>query len=555
MPPITAAGSSLFAKRLKLRARIWRLSRAPRRCVTKQAFRSDVFGANSASGCRGRGKRVIMHLMSGFGRAALAFLLISGFWGSAAEAERRLALIVGNGAYETIGSLRNPPADAQTMKAALQAAEFETTLLLDADQLEMKRAITAFGRRLRSSGPDSVGLFFYAGHGVQSRGRNFLIPVDTGLSDEADLDVYGVEAQWVLRQMESAGNVTNIVILDACRDNPFGATMRSASRGLAPIDAPTGSFIAYATAPGAVAADGRADNSPYTAALAKRISTPNTPIEQVFKRVRVDVINATSGRQTPWDSSSLVNDFYFYGDRTNAPAAAATAPADGGDVEQALWNQVLLSRDLRKLDAFLEIYPEGRFKQKAESLRLLLAPPVGVGAATKPDTAEVELAAVDPIIEPPSAVESAEATEKALGLTRDRSREIQRRLTLIGFDTNGVDGIFGPASRSAITSWQESVGSPATGFLTSDQIDRLNAQSETAYAAYVADRQRRAQEAERRRAAASSQASQPDPIAPTASPAAPARKTEPAPAGRFIDLHGCLRERNGDIVPGYRTGC
>lgn len=259
---------------------------------------------------------------------ALALLLLAA---TAARAEARHALVIGNGAYGALGVLPNPPNDARLIAREIEALGFRTTVLIDADEDQMKRAIRDFGRRLRDAGPEAVGMFYYAGHGVQAAGQNYLIPTGVDVRDESDLAIEAVEADWVLGQMESAGNSINIVVLDACRNNPFSRGFRSAERGLARMSAPPGSFIAYATAPGDVAADGSGRNSPYTAALARAISRPGMQIEQVFKQVRIDVIEATGGAQTPWDSSSMTRDFVFQPGAgalaTAEPAPAAPSPA------------------------------------------------------------------------------------------------------------------------------------------------------------------------------------------------------------------------------------
>lgn len=241
--------------------------------------------------------------------SCIAFLL--GFAGPGMT-ENRIALIIGNGSYQTVGKLPNSVSDAKLMAITLQNVGFEVTLLTDADQSAMKRGIADFGRALRKAGPDTVALFYYAGHAVQSFGNNYLLPVDSAIGDQADLDLVGVEAGWVLRQLYSARVNTNIVILDSCRNNPFAAIEGFDEQGLAEMNAPTGSFIAYSTAPGSVALDGKAgQNSPYTQALANEIRTEPQSIEQLFKRVRIKVLEATGGAQTPWESSSLTSDFNF----------------------------------------------------------------------------------------------------------------------------------------------------------------------------------------------------------------------------------------------------
>ncbi|WP_368075922.1 caspase domain-containing protein [Leisingera sp. NJS201] len=177
-------------------------------------------------------------------------------WGATVLAEERLALVIGNSAYGSVSPLDNPVRDARLIAQTLEGLGFDVTLAADTRQIEMKRAIGQFGRKLRGAGDDATGLFYYAGHGVQSFGSNYLLPVDVALADAADLDLMAVEAQSVLRQMASARNRTNIVILDACRNNPFEAVADLNESGLAEMKAPTGTFLAYATAPGDVALDG-----------------------------------------------------------------------------------------------------------------------------------------------------------------------------------------------------------------------------------------------------------------------------------------------------------
>lgn len=277
----------------------------------------------------------------------ILWLLLGSAWASgwpstAALAAPRVALVIGNGAYgDAIGDLNNPTRDAELVAASLTEVGFSVSVVLDADQKAMKRAISDFGKRLVQAGPEATGLFYYAGHGVQIGGVNYLIPLRAAIESEADADMEAVDAGWVLKQMEYAGNRVNIVVLDACRNNPLSRGFRSAANGLARMDAPKGSFIAYSTAPGEVALDGTGRNSPYATALAKAITGKATPIEEMFRNVRVDVMAATAENQIPWDSSSLTGAFYF---RDLVPAAdAASAPvATGatGPAEQTALNAV-----------------------------------------------------------------------------------------------------------------------------------------------------------------------------------------------------------------------
>jgi uncharacterized caspase-like protein len=210
-----------------------------------------------------------------------------------------------------LGDLANPGNDAKLMAAALQQVGFDVELLLDPDQRTMQQAISRLGGRMESAGTGSTGLFFFAGHGVQARGINYLIPSGAKVEREADLAVEAVTADSVLFQMQEADASTSILILDACRNMPLARGLRNATRGLAPMDASNGSFIAYSTAPGAVAADGDDANSPFVTALLAEVARPRQPIEATFRNVRRSVLRATAGAQTPWDSSSLLEPFYF----------------------------------------------------------------------------------------------------------------------------------------------------------------------------------------------------------------------------------------------------
>lgn len=283
-------------------------------------------------------------------------------WGSRVNAEERLALIFGNSSYGSVAPLDNPVHDAELMSQSLEQVGFKVTLLSNASQIDMKRAIAQFGRDLRNAGSDATGLFYYAGHGVQSFGNNYLLPVDVSLSDAADLDLVAVEAQSVLRQMASARNRTNIVILDACRNNPFSDISELNDNGLAEMKAPTGTFLAYATAPGSVALDGVDKNSPFTKALVEQIQVPGQPIEQLFKQVRRSVLTQSNGLQTPWDASSLVSDFRFV-DKPEEPI-----PAQAGELQ--VWQSVEATRDPVQLTLFLRGYPDGDY---ADAARLLLS--------------------------------------------------------------------------------------------------------------------------------------------------------------------------------------
>lgn len=235
----------------------------------------------------------------------------------------RVALVIGNSRYVS-SPLTNPENDARLIAKTLTNLGFRVQLSTNSDQKGMKRAIQEFGRALDGGGAGSVGLFYYAGHGAQLNGRNYLIPVDAKIDREADVEIEAVSADWVIEQIRYARNRLNFVILDACRNNPFARSFRSADRGLARMDAPAGVLIAYSTAPGDVAADGDGDNSPYSAALAETMRVSDQPAELMFKQARDTVRRVTADRQTPWESSSLTGqNFYF----ARALSVAAASPA------------------------------------------------------------------------------------------------------------------------------------------------------------------------------------------------------------------------------------
>jgi hypothetical protein len=225
----------------------------------------------------------------------------------------RLALIIGNSDYRN-APLRNPENDARGMAQALRKSGFEVTLRINASQRDMETATRSFGKKLHKGG---VGLFYYAGHGIQVNGRNYLIPIGATIESETDVKYEAVDAGLILGKMEDAENGFNIVVLDACRNNPFSRSFRSVQQGLARMDAPKGSLIAYATAPGSVAADGSGEHGVFTKHLIKNIQTPGLTIEQILKRVRIAVVNETSSKQIPWESSSLMGNFYFHLGDTN----------------------------------------------------------------------------------------------------------------------------------------------------------------------------------------------------------------------------------------------
>jgi Caspase domain len=307
---------------------------------------------------------------------------------------KRIGLVIGNGAYVNAPPLKNPPNDARDMVATLRALGFEVTSGINVNQREMKRLIREFGQKLKAGGS---GLFYYAGHGVQSKGRNYLFPVDADIQSEAEVEDSGVDLALVLNVMDEAQNGLNVVILDACRNNPFARSFRSASEGLAQVDAPTGTLIAYATAPGRVAADGTGQNGLYTSELLKAMQIPGLSALEVFMRVRGEVMKQTGNNQVPWEASSLVGGFYFSGRSRNASSAApSNAEAslinriDPAAFELSYWETIKNSTDPEDFRAYLEKYPNGQFSAIAK--RRLLPSATLPSTANQPNETNIDQA-------------------------------------------------------------------------------------------------------------------------------------------------------------------
>ena len=225
--------------------------------------------------------------------------------------EKKTALIKGNGSYKS-GPLKNAVNDALDMAALLSGKGFKVILRQDASRTEMREAIREFGNEITQGG---VGLFYYSGHGLQVDGVNYLIPIDADIQLKAEVADECVSAATVLKVMEYSNNRINIIILDACRNNPFRSFSRSDEKGITKMDPPQGakqgSIVAFATAPGDVASDGDGRNGLYTSKLIKYINTPGLTLEEVFKKARIDVLGESAGRQMPWENNSLTGEFFF----------------------------------------------------------------------------------------------------------------------------------------------------------------------------------------------------------------------------------------------------
>ena len=279
---------------------------------------------------------------------------------SGAKSERRIALVIGNTAYSN-GPLVNAVNDARLISEKLEQVGFDVDLRLNTDQKTFKSAIRDFGERLEEGGAASVGLFFYAGHGVQFDGRNYLIPVDAEINRASDVAIESVGADLVLNSMHSADSRLNIVILDACRNNPFTRGFRSHVQGLARMEAPSGTLLAYSTAPGTRALDGEGEHSPYSAALASLISKPGLTVERLFKLVRVSVMANTNDEQVPWESSSLTGDFFF-----NLGKDESTSSVQSTLLDLEMWDAIRDAVDASEFEAYLAKFPNGMFASAAE---------------------------------------------------------------------------------------------------------------------------------------------------------------------------------------------
>jgi len=296
--------------------------------------------------------------------------------------EERLALVIGNAAYRT-DPLDNPINDARLIASSLQRSGFNVTLRENLDRTALLGALRDFGSRLNEN---TIAVLYYAGHGLQLRDRNYLIPVDAEIRSEDEIPISGIDLSFILGRMSAARSRINIVILDACRNNPFAGKTVAAPRGLAQMDAPVGTLLAFATAPGKLAADsgtGSSANSLYALYLSKHLLTPGLPVESVFKRVREGVVKDTQQQQVPWESSSLQGEFAF------VPGVAAAARESAADQEAAgelaFWNSIQTSSRADEYRAYLRQYPNGRFALLAQTRVAAL----GASAPASPATAAI----------------------------------------------------------------------------------------------------------------------------------------------------------------------
>jgi hypothetical protein len=403
-----------------------------------------------------------------------ATLLVSA---NAAMADKRVAFVVGNGAYKNVAALPNPAVDAKSMAKLLRNVGFDVVEGSNLTRDKMTEKLLDFGKK--AEGAD-VALFFYAGHGIAVNGTNYLLPVDADLKSEMDVKLgAAINVDLTLEQTMSDAKV-KLVFLDACRDNPFAAKIRSAkatrsvsvASGLAEMKSGEGTLIAFATGPGQTALDGEAGtNSPFTRALMANIASPGVEIQQAMTKVRAQVNEETSKSQLPWGHTNLIGSVYLNpvaGGRAveaaNTPVAAA-GPAS--EVELEFWRSIKDSNKPEELNAYLTNYPNGTFKPIA--LARIASLQDGPSTTTRNLTTGV---GVDPST---FSDEANQTTEDQLSLDRTQRRDVQRRLTSLGFDTK-VSGKFDDNTRAVITRWQAARGYPKSGYLNALQHKALQSE-------------------------------------------------------------------------------
>jgi uncharacterized caspase-like protein len=408
----------------------------------------------------------------------LASLMCVALSVSAAKADRRVAFVVGNGTYKNVAQLPNPPIDARAMAATLRNVGFEVIEGSNLTRDQMTEKLLDFGRKAQGS---DVAVFYYAGHGIAVSGSNYLLPVDADIKSEMDVKLgAAINIDLTLEQTMGDAKV-KLVFLDACRDNPFAAKIKSNSAtrsvnvqsGLAEMKSGEGTLIAFATGPGQTALDGQeGNNSPFTRALIDNITKPGIEIQQAMTSVRAQVNEETRKGQLPWGHTNLIGAVYLNPTQQTqqvanaAPTAAGSVPAmSGGNsdgVELEYWRSVKESNKPEELNAYLAAYPNGQFK--ALALARLAAIKSGPSTATRNLNGSVD---------PATFTEDAtQLTEDQMGLDKAQRRDVQRRLTGLGFDTK-LTGAFSDETRSVLKRWQAARGYPSTGYLNKLQHKAL----------------------------------------------------------------------------------
>jgi hypothetical protein len=414
-----------------------------------------------------RGERIMRFWIAAMSAAALLFS------SHAALADKRVAFVVGNGAYRNVPQLPNPAIDAQAMARVLRNVGFDVVEGSNLTRDKMTEKLLDFGKR--AEGAD-VAVFFYAGHGIAVNGTNYLLPVDADLKSEMDVKLgAAINVDLTLEQTMADAKV-KLVFLDACRDNPFAAKIRSAKAtrsvavdsGLAEMKSGEGTLIAFATGPGQTALDGETGtNSPFTRALVAHITQPGIEIQQAMTEVRAQVNEETSKNQLPWGHTNLIGSVYLNpaaapAGKTGEANAPATPAAPVSDVELEFWRSVKDSNKPEELNAYLTSYPSGTFK----SLALARIASLQDGPST---TTRNLTTAIDPAT---FSQEADQTSEDQIGLDKSQRRDVQHRLTGLGFDIK-ANGRFDDATRAVIKRWQAARCYPATGYLNTLQHKAL----------------------------------------------------------------------------------
>jgi hypothetical protein len=400
------------------------------------------------------------------------------FTAVSAHAEKRVAFVVGNGAYKNVAQLPNPPVDAKAMAATLRNVGFDVVEGTNLTRDTMTAKLLDFGKRAQGA---DVAVFFYAGHGIAISGTNYLLPIDADIKSEMDVKLgAAINIDLTLDQTMSDAKV-KLVFLDACRDNPFAAKIKtnatrsvSVQSGLAEMKSGEGTLIAFATGPGQTALDGQeGTNSPFTRALIAHITEPGTEIQQAMTEVRAQVNEETNKGQLPWGHTNLIGSVYLNpvappAPNAAAPATSAATPAavasgsPGTDVELEFWRSVKESNKPEELNAYLSSYPNGQFKSLA--LARIAALENGPSTTTRNISTGVDPATFTD--------DSNQVTEDQIGLDKGQRRDVQRRLNGLGFDTK-VTGKFDEDTRSVIKRWQAARTYPVTGYLNKLQHKAL----------------------------------------------------------------------------------
>ena len=460
------------------------------------------------------------------------------FAASAANAEKRVAFVVGNGTYKNVAPLPNPSIDAKAIASALRNVGFEVVEGSNLTRDRMTERLLEFGKKAQGA---DVALFFYAGHGIAISGTNYLLPIDADIKSEMDVKLgAAINIDLTLEQTMGDAKV-KLVFLDACRDNPFAAKIKSNSAtrsvnvqtGLAEMKSGEGTLIAFATGPGQTALDGQeGGNSPFTRALLANLTQPGVEIQQAMTKVRAQVNEETNKGQLPWGHTNLIGAVYLNGAPAPgaAPAQVAAASKPGTDVELEFWRSIKDSNKPEELNAYLTSYPNGQFRSLALSRIASLESGAKDATATRNLTTGLDPATFT--------AEANQTTEDQIGLAKGQRRDVQRRLNGLGFDTK-VTGKFDEATRSVITRWQAARGYPKSGYLNRLQHRALLTEIVAAPTASSDDEERPAKR--RTSSGGGQQQAQPQPQPQRQYQSNPG--PDPAGAGRFIGgvVGGMLR--------------